>query len=87
MIQAVYLNGDNSLLIRKAAGADDISGDSTNYSEINTVAAGGLQVTMKGENGTVSVATWTDGGYTYAVDAQAIPMTGSAMSALIVGVQ
>ncbi len=87
MIQAIYQKGEDRLLIRKAAGSDDISGDSTAYTEANTVAVGGLSVTMKGENGTVSIAVWTNGGYTYAVDAQDIPLTQSAMSTLIAGVQ
>ena len=87
MIQVIYAKGDNSLLIRKAAGADDISGDYSQYAETNTVACGSLQVTMKGENGMVSLATWTDGGYTYAIDAQDVPMNGDTIEALIGNVQ
>jgi hypothetical protein len=42
---------------------------------------------MKGENGMVSVATWTEDGSTYAVEAQDIPMSTDAMSAIIEKVQ
>ena len=87
MIQVIYDKGENSLLIRKAAGSDDISGDYSEYSETSTVALGSLQVTMKGENGMVSVATWTDGGNTYAIDAQDVPMDVDAITALIGNVQ
>lgn len=87
MIQVIYAKGENSLLIRKAAGSDDISGDFSKYSETNTVALGSIQVIMKGENGMVSVATWTDGGNTYAIDAQDVPMTADTISALIGSVQ
>ena len=87
MIQVIYTKGDNNLLIRKQAGSDDISGDYSQYSETNTAALGSLQVTMKGEDGMVSVAIWTDGGYTFAVDAQDVPMDVDAITALIGTIQ
>ena len=87
MIQVIYTKGDNNLLIRKQAGSDDISGDYSEYAETNTVTLGNLAVTMKGENGMVSVAIWTDGGYTYAVDAQDVPMSSDTIGALIGNVQ
>ncbi len=82
MMQVTYTSGEQKLLIRKAAGQDDISGDYNTYAETNTVAAGSLSVLMKGENGMVSVATWTDGGNTFAIDAQDVPLTTDAASAL-----
>jgi len=42
---------------------------------------------MKGEKGMVSVATWADGDSTFAVDAQDMPMTTDAMSAMIEKIQ
>jgi len=87
MMQVTYAKGEDQLLIRKAAGTDDISGDYTAYAESNTVMVGSLSVLMKGEKGMVSVATWADGGYAFAVDAQDIPMTADAMSALVKEVQ
>lgn len=57
----------DDLLIRKAAGNEDISGDYNEYAEINMVAVGGLQVTMKGDNGKINVAIWTDSEYTFAI--------------------
>lgn len=86
VIQVIYNNGDNSVYIRKGIGSDDISGDYNNYSETNTVMVGNLQVTVKGENGTVSVATWTDNGFTFAMGVQNIPMTNSEITTLIEGV-
>ncbi len=87
MIQVIYSKGENSLLIRKSAGSDDISGDYSQYSETNTTALGSLQVTTKGENGMVSVAIWADGGYTYAIDAQNVPMNSDTIGSLIGNVQ
>ncbi len=82
MMQVTYTSGEQKLLIRKAAGGDDISGDYNTYAETNTVAVGSLSVLMKGENGMVSVATWADGGNTFAIDAQDVPLTTDAASAL-----
>ena len=87
MIQVIFTKGENSLLIRKQAGSDDISGDYSEYVETNTVTLGSLAVTMKGENGMVSVAIWTDGGYTYAVDTQDVPMSSDTIGSLIGNVQ
>ncbi len=87
MIQVTYTKGEDQLLIRKAAGAGDISGDYTEYAENNTVPVGSLSVLMKGEKGMVSVATWADGDSTFAVDAQDIPMATDTMSAMIEKIQ
>lgn len=69
MLEVICRTGDgkNELRIRKAAGSEDISGDYTQYAESNTVSVGKLQVTMKGENGQVRLAVWTNNGYTYSV--------------------
>ena len=66
MIQVIYRNeADESIFIRKAPGADDISGDYNKYAQNHTVAVGELEVSMKGEQDLVYLVTWTDGGYTY----------------------
>lgn len=68
MIEVIYKNGDDTeIRIRKADGAEDISGDYTKYSQSSTVTIGDLNVTMKGENDNVSVATWTNGDYAYSI--------------------
>lgn len=56
-----------SVCIRKGVGDGDVSGDYNAYSETDTVTVGDLQVTMKGDDGKVSVAIWTDGEYTFSV--------------------
>lgn len=69
MIEVIYYNGnaEKEFCIRKAAGSEDISGDYIEYAESNTVAVGEIQVTMKGGNGQVQLATWTNNGYTYSI--------------------
>ena len=53
--------------LRKAAGSGDISGDYNEYADAETVTANGREVTLKGNNGKVMLAIWTDGDYTYCV--------------------
>jgi len=56
------------LRIRKANGTDDISGDYNEYKEVNVVKVGELEVTEKGNDGNISIATWTDGTYSYSIN-------------------
>lgn len=83
LIQVIYQKGETSLLVRKAVGSEDISGDYNDYSETNTVTVGNLEVMMKGEKGMVSVATWMDQDYSFAIDAQDSPMSSEEVSTLI----
>lgn len=57
----------DSLMIRKAKGNDDVSGDYNTYSEVHSLNIGDLQITVKGENHMIYVATWTDGSYSFAI--------------------
>ena len=83
MIQVIYRNDkEESVSIRKAPGSDDISGDYNEYAQSDTVSAGGLVVSMKGERDLVHLATWTNDGYTYAVSVSS-GFLESAMAELI----
>lgn len=59
--------GERAAYIRKAPGDQDISGDYNSYASTQTVSLGELSVTIKGGDELVNLATWTDGGYSYAV--------------------
>lgn len=86
MIQVIFLdNDDNRLFVRKEAGDADISGDYNVYDEVSTVSVGEYTVTLKGNDGAVSTAIWTSGGYAYAVSAD-VPMSVDDMTALIAGI-
>lgn len=89
MLEVSFQTADGSeegFCIRKAQGDSDISGDYNTYASTETVTVGGRTVTMKGDGTTVSAATWTDGAYTYAIDAQAHPMSADDMTALIAAI-
>ena len=84
LLEIVYLDGPansedskEGYRVRKQAGEDDISGDYNEYSEIMEYEVeGGRIVTLKGNDGAIYCMTWTDGGYSYAVD---IDMDGNGM--------
>lgn len=73
-IEVVYSNDNNSatftqneICIRKSVGNEDISGDYTTYSQNTTTMIDGAQVTAKGDDGKIRLATWTKGKYTYSI--------------------
>jgi hypothetical protein len=69
MLEVIYQSGeDEAARIRKAPGAEDISGDNNEYAQANTVSVDGAEVTMRGNNGMVYLAIWNTGGYTYSVN-------------------
>ena len=67
MIQVMYLHGEDEICVRKAAGEEDCSGDYNEYSEEKTVTVGDREVTLRGNNGKVMVAVWSEGGYSYSI--------------------
>jgi hypothetical protein len=68
MIEAYYVGtGEARLCVRKAVGTEDASGDYREYPESQQVTVDGLDVTMKGDNGVISLATWNDGTNAYSI--------------------
>lgn len=87
LIQVIYDSEDGqTVMIRKAVGKDDISGDYSAHAETNTVTVGRRQVTMKGANGMATTAIWVDGGYAYSVYADQAGLTSEAMRQLVSGI-
>ena len=82
MIQAFYGEDGSDMLIRKALGTEDISGDYNEYAQIETVDG----VTLKGENDLFSLALWTDGTYTYSISVEST-LSRIEMMALVNGVK
>lgn len=82
MIQVFYGDEEHEVLIRKAPGSEDISGDYNVYTQVKTMDVNGADVTMKGEDGLVYLAVWTGGGYAYSVSVRA-GMSETDMAALV----
>ena len=84
LIQVRFAGGEQELLLRKAKGTGDCSGDYNHYSETAQTEMEGMTVTMKGEPGTVRLALWTHGGFSYSIGCYAGEvMTAEALTALL----
>ena len=91
MIEVIFVNKanktdagqDEGYRIRKAEGVEDVSGDYNEYADIYTETINGNEVTLKGNDESVSVAIWSADGCTYAVDAQDHPLSKEAMTEVI----
>ena len=67
MIQVIYSADENQILIRKAPGTRNISGDYNNYQKEETITVDERQVTLKGNDGVISLATWSANDYSYSI--------------------
>ena len=68
IIGVLYLNGEErQVIIRKAPGGENISGVYSQFDKLEQVEVDGRSVTMSGDGDTVSLATWTDGDYSFSV--------------------
>ncbi len=83
MLQLIFRSGDDRLIIRKAAGSEDISGDYNTYPETKTAKINGSSVTLKGADGKYQTAVWTANGCSYAVVSD-VPMAPDILMDLIV---
>ncbi|MDD6154905.1 MAG: DUF4367 domain-containing protein, partial [Eubacteriales bacterium] len=63
----------------------DISGDNNEYKTVKKENIGGAKVTLKGKGESVYVATWENGGYSYAMTASP-GLKDPTMKALILSV-
>lgn len=61
---------------------DDISGDYNTYADKKEITVNGVRVTLRGNDGTWSVAAWTENGYAYAVGAAEHPLPEEKITAL-----
>lgn len=90
MIEVAYSKEEPSAVgysIRKARAEGDISGDYTEYTESKEVDSEGRKVTLKGEDGTYSLALWEENGFSYAVKAQEKPMTEEEILEIVKAVE
>lgn len=90
VISVAYMREDSGEIgyeLRKEKGETDPSGDFNEYAETTEKRVDGINVTLRGENGRWSLATWTRDGYSYSVEAQANPMTEEELSELVKNVR
>ena len=75
-----------SVCLRKAVGADDVSGDYNNYDLTQTSRIAGQDVTLRGAENAWYVATWTRDGYSFAVVSTSA-LTTSQVEVLVAGMR
>lgn len=78
------MNG-KEVVVRKALGSEDISGDYNSYEKEVTIDLSSCAVTMKGNADGFCLATWTQNGYSYSISTPAISDT--ALATLVAQVQ
>ncbi|HEX2939199.1 MAG TPA: DUF4367 domain-containing protein [Ruminiclostridium sp.] len=67
LAQIIYSDGKNEITYRIAKGSNDVSGDNTFYPQSNNTKVGSVEVKLNGSNSLVNLATWTNGGCSYAL--------------------
>lgn len=69
LVQIFYYSEDKQeqVLVRKVVGEEDSSGVYTVYDKTESVTQDGIEVTLKGNEDKVSLATWVNEGYAYSV--------------------
>lgn len=68
MAEVEYTGTDNeTACLRKSRGEEDNSGDYTVYSDTKTLTVNGAAVTVKGENGSYTLAVWQKNGFSYSL--------------------
>ena len=68
LLQVQFEADENHYItIRKAVDVNDISGDYNVYKETGTATVDGIEVTLKGNDGNICLATWTSGEYAYSI--------------------
>ncbi len=67
LIEIVIEDEENTVYFRKGKGNEDISGDYNEYEKEKIVKVGDLDVKLRGNDGKINAATWSDGEYSYAI--------------------
>jgi len=89
LVEVQYLGEDGYEIyyVRKAPGSEDISGDYNVYTETDTVNAGSYDnVSISGREDGWYLATWTDGGSSFAVGSR-VPLTLEQITELVAEVK
>lgn len=82
LIEVLWHKGDSRLTLRKGAGDADVSGDYNDYPETRTADWKPDGVKLKGKDGLLFHADWTEGGYAFAIVSDE-GLTEETMQALV----
>ena len=88
MLEVIYYNGEQEVArIRKSQENADNSGNYVGYSEIKNEKVGGMDVSLKGNEGKVVLAIWSNGAYSYSISVNEQGVSLEEMTALIEAVK
>ena len=88
MLEVIYYNGEQEVArIRKSQENADNSGNYVGYSEIKNEKIGGLDVSLKGNDGKAVLAIWSDGAYSYSISVDEQGVSLDEMTALVEAVK
>lgn len=68
MLEIIFIENEGKSTIRKAKGAEDISGNYESFSMEKNEELEGKSITIKGNDGKFSLALWQDGEFSYSID-------------------
>lgn len=66
-----YTGEEQQAVFRMSPGNEDNSGDYTQYPAVEQISVGTLQVTLKGQPDSFTLAVWSDGEYAYSLSLSA----------------
>ena len=88
MLEVIYYNGEQEVArIRKSLGNKDNSGNYVGYVEIQNKKISDRDVTLKGNDGKVVLAIWSDGTYSYSISLDEQGVSLEEMTALVKSVK
>lgn len=67
LAEVTYSGEGQTATWRMGIGTEDVSGDYNIYEKTAALTVDGIAVTLKGNNTTYTLATWTDGEFSYAL--------------------
>lgn len=67
LAEVFYFKRDRSILYRTAKGNDDISGNYNTFDKVKTITIGNMEVTIKGLNDSINLATWSKDGISFSL--------------------
>lgn len=83
---ALRNKGDAQYCIRKGRGAEDVSGDYTEYAVVQDVPLADCDVVLKGDDRGWQLATWHRDGYSYSISAQERAMSTDEIRRIVSGI-
>ena len=67
MAEIIYINDEQTVSVRKGIGSDDVSGDYNFYELTSEISVNDINVMLKGNGETYTLAIWTDGEFAYSL--------------------